>query len=36
MKNKFIVIIPTYNVIDWIDINFQMLNKQSYDNYKYI
>ncbi len=34
MKNKFIIIIPCYNVEKWILLNIQLIKHQSYSNFE--
>ncbi len=34
MKNKFIIIIPAYNVGSWITLSLELIKLQSYDNFE--
>jgi glycosyltransferase involved in cell wall biosynthesis len=34
MKNKFIIIIPAYNVSSWITLSLELIKLQSYDNFE--
>lgn len=34
IKNRFIVIVTTYNVVDWITMNITMIKYQSFTNWK--
>ena len=36
MNNKFIIIVPFYNVEKWIKYNIRSVKKQNYSNYKCI